>query len=131
MSEKRLRADSLWGKPCLGYSIQARFDEESIARLAELQGRIAALSNLPRLNWTPSATMHVSIFSVVPVRWPEAGKAASWGRLRDRVRSEVASTKWPESLVIGFRELAVTETALILFTPDQAALAASASGPGA
>jgi len=121
MAERRLSADPLWGKACLGYSVQARFDKESIERLAELQDRIAALPKLPRLHWTPPATMHVSLFSIVPVRWPDAGKSAVWRQLREKVRSEVASAKWPDRLAITFHELAVTETALVLFTRAQAA----------
>lgn len=105
----------------MGYSVQARFDEESIARLAEVQRRVAAIPNVPRLHWTPPAATHVSLLSIVPVRWPAAGKSELWARLGERVLLEVASAKWPDRLVIGLHELAVTETALILFTPDQPA----------
>ncbi len=119
MAQVQLRGDPLWGKPCLGYSVQARFDEASIARLVELQTNIAALPDLPELHWTPPATMHVSLFSVVPVRWPDEGKAALWARLGARVLKEVAASECAANLQIGFKELCFTETALILSSADQ------------
>lgn len=121
MAEAYLRGDPLWGKPCLGYSVQARFDEASVALLAGLQTKIAAVPDLPELLWTPPATMHVSLFSVVPVRWPDEGKAALWDRLRAGVLKAVATFERPDHLAIGFQELCFTETALILSTADQAA----------
>jgi hypothetical protein len=65
--------------------------------------------------------MHVSLFSVVPVRWPDEGKAALWERLGAKVLKEVAAAEYADHLQIGFQELCLTDTALILFTTDQPA----------
>ena len=119
MGVVRVREDRLWGKPCLGYSVQARFDEAGIARLTELQTRIAALPPRPRLHWTPPATMHISLFSVIPVRWADEGKEELWEQLRDKVLNAVASSEWLGALTVRFHELVITNTALILSTPNQ------------
>jgi hypothetical protein len=117
MPKFHLHRDPMWGQPCLAYNIQALFDEESLARLAEVQDRVwRRCGNVMRP--TPPDTMHVSVFPIIPVRWESNGKEAIWKRLEPLVRQELA-VEAANAVSIRFLELKITPSALILSTPRQ------------
>ncbi|HEY3950680.1 hypothetical protein [Phenylobacterium sp.] len=120
MAKVHLRKDPLWGRPCLGYSVQGRFDDRSLARLAAFQSEVLR-GRSAGLHRTPAGAMHISVFSIVPVRWPDAGKDDLWTGLKAGVLEAIASADPAEGLAIRFEETRVTETAVILSTPEQPA----------
>lgn len=92
----------------------------SLGRLAYLQNAIA-IRHPTGLHLTPPPTMHISVFSLVPVRWPDQGKTALWAKLKASALEEIASIRLPESFSCDFQEVRVKETAIILSTPEQPA----------
>lgn len=122
MTSVQLRADRLWGKPCLGYSLQAHFCEASIRGLRGVQEALAAVAP-EGMRWLSPDTFHLSVFSLVPVRWPDEGKSELWDRLQTAVGQEIARYAW-DDFSIQLREAQLTETALILSTPEQPAAVA-------
>jgi hypothetical protein len=120
MASVHLQNDRLWGEPCLGYSVQAHFDAESTSRLAELQTRTFR-GCAARLHLPPPQTLHVSVFSLVPVRWPDEGKEELWKRLIAAGVKDIALQRLGESFSIEFEEVRVTESAIILCTQIQPA----------
>lgn len=120
MADVCLQNDRLWGEPCLGYGVQAHLDAESTSRIAGLQIR-AFRDRAVRLHLTPPQTLHISVFSLVPVRWPDEGKADVWERLKAAGVKEVVSPRLGESFSIEFREMRITNSAIILCTQQQPA----------
>ena len=118
MPEVQLRKDALWGKRCLGYSVQAFPDHESLARIGVLQDRALGLCPMD-LRRTPLGTIHVSVFPVLPARSFVTGKAQLWERLRTDVVEVIAPHGPADQVTLRFEQIYVTETALILSTPDQ------------
>ena len=117
MSKFHLRRDPMWGQPCLAYNIQAFFDEEGMARLADVQDRVSRLcGGVMRL--TPPHTMHVSVFPIIPVRWVSNEKEAISERLEPLMRQELA-VEAANAVSIRFLEIRVASSALILSTPHQ------------
>lgn len=120
MADVRLQNDRLWGEPCLGYGVQAHLDAESTSRIAGLQIR-AFRDRAVRLHLTPPQTLHISVFSLVPVRWPDEGKADVWKRLKAAGVKDVVSPRLGESFSIEFKEMRITNSAIILCTQQQPA----------
>ncbi|WP_425994239.1 hypothetical protein [Caulobacter sp. DWR1-3-2b1] len=107
----------MWGQPCLAYNIQALFDEESLARLADVQDRVRRRCG-GIMRPTPPHTMHVSVFSIIPARWVSNDKEAIWKRLEPLVRQEL-SVEAANAVSIRFLEIRIAPSALILSTPHQ------------
>lgn len=118
MADVHLLNDRLWGAPCLGYGVQAHLDAESASRIAELQTR-AFRDRAIRLHLAPPQTLHISVFSLVPVRWPDEGKADVWKRLKAAGVKDLVSPRLGESFSIELKEMRITNSAIILCTQQQ------------
>lgn len=77
MDQFQLRGDPLWDQPCLAYNIQAGFDAQGTAQVAHLQAKALARCG-GGMRPTPPHAFHVSIFSIIPVRWPATDKESLW-----------------------------------------------------
>lgn len=118
MADIDLKADAQWGQPCLGYSVQATFDAGSIEKLLRLQSAVASKLSAEAF-WTPPDALHVSIFNLIHVRSIDDGKAEAWAAIRESAIAELERAEPWTDIAIGLSEISVTETAIILWTPDQ------------
>jgi hypothetical protein len=116
--------DDGWGKPCLAYNVQARFSARTLDEMALLQDGLQALSPLP-LNLSPRHSLHVSIYALVPVRWPDTGKADYWNERSAQAISDLGTLCGDRRrFALCFEQLRITSSAIVAIateTPDMIA----------
>lgn len=78
------RGDALWGEPCLAYHLQGRLPAEATTALARMQ-RYAARELSAPVHLVPAEALHVSLYSLIPVHWPEEAKEPFWNAQQARL----------------------------------------------
>lgn len=103
----------MWGKPCLAYNVQASFPVDALGAIAAIQHHLNALP-LPQLKCPPPQAQHVSIYALVPVRWPDAGKEAYWNEISaSAISSLQALCAGRRRFELQFDRLQLTPSAII------------------
>jgi hypothetical protein len=117
-------ADGMWGRDCLAYSIQAAIPDGLADALASIQFELDK-AGLPAFHACPRNTLHISIFAVVPVRSPVAGKEDYWTGVSSRVMDDLDRLcRGHRVMPVHFDELRLTPNAIIAATravPDRIA----------
>lgn len=117
----RTAPDEKWGKPCLAYNVQVRFSADALDEIVRLQDGLQALSPSP-LHLSPRDSLHVSIYALVPVRWPDAGKADYWRAMSAPAMSALRTLCADRRrFALRFERLRMTPSAIIAIateTPD-------------
>jgi hypothetical protein len=109
-------ADEMWGRTCLAYNIQAAIPDDLRDALARTQRDLGTVG-LPPFNVCPSASLHLSIFALVPVRSPVAGKETYWANVSSQAAGDLERIcRDRRSMALRFDELRVTRTAVIAAT---------------
>lgn len=62
-----LKADPLWGQPCLAYNVQGTFSDQTLQNIDAIQARLQNIFPLP-LRQCPPHALHISIYALIPVR---------------------------------------------------------------
>jgi len=108
----------MWGQPCLAYNLQARLPASAIRALVEAQSSLRQLS-VP-LHTIPTAALHVSVYAMVPVSWPDPPKEPFWREIQPSVREIVKQVESEFRLVeLLFHSLRILPLAVIALAEDQ------------
>lgn len=111
----------MWGKPCLAYNVQASFPVTAHGDIAAVQDHLKTL-RLPQLRVPPPHAQHVSIYALVPVRWPDADKEDYWNEISTAAISSLqALCVDRRRFELRFDRLQLTPSAIIAVaaeTPD-------------
>lgn len=114
----------MWGKPCLAYNVQASFPVNALGAIAAVQDHLNALS-LPQLKCPPPQAQHVSIYALVPVRWPDAGKEVYWNEISAAAISSLqALCAGRRRFKLRFDRLRLTPSAIIAVAAETPGLIA-------
>jgi hypothetical protein len=123
-----LKADPLWGKPCIAYSLQADLADDARRIFSRAQERLQAAG--PGLLTGPPATLHISVACLLSVRERYGvSKDSLWRRhglqWTASLRELLAAV--PPCEVI-FRRLEVTDAAVIAVAEPQSEVRTIRSG---
>ncbi len=106
-------ADEMWGTPCLAYHIQAIFPRDALDAIAQLQCDLGAFG-LPAFNLCPRHSQHLSIYTLVPVRLPIAGKEDYWASISAVAFSDLDRLcRGRRRIALHFNEVRITSSAII------------------
>jgi hypothetical protein len=118
MSAIQTQRDLRWGQPCLAYNLQARLPASAIQVLREAQNSLSGIS--APLCMMPTAALHVSIYAVVPVSWPDSAKEPFWRQVQPSVHEIFRDVANDFSRVeLAFHTLEILPLAVVALAEDR------------
>ena len=110
-------ADAMWGQRCVAYNVQAGFSEDVLDHFGALQKNLTRVVPNP-LHVCPRHSLHVSIYALVPVRWPDSGKDEYWSEIAEKSIEALRCLCRRERFTLQFNELRVTPAAIVAVAAD-------------
>jgi hypothetical protein len=103
-------ADARWDQPCLAYNLQARIPRPILPVLRDLQGAVKKALAVP-LHLVPAEALHISLFAIVPVSWPEQEKEPFWKAVFPSVKEYCEGLK-RQCLSLELRSLSIVVSSM-------------------
>jgi hypothetical protein len=105
--------DGMWGAPCLGYNILGVLPDAALNAIARMQHELHG-AGLPAFNPCPRGSLHISIYALVSVRSPTAGKQDYWASVAKKALADLERLcRDRPSIALHVTEIRLTPTAII------------------